>query len=101
VTSPIERELGAELQRIQTREEFIPFLGQLLAVDEVEFRPLPDDMRLIIQSSPDYVSIVPGQQSTWLNVETDDDHAALVVYRAGDGSFHVLARRSQVEGPDG
>lgn len=73
------------------REEFIPFLGRMLAVDEVSFRPLPDEMRSIIQGSPDYVSIIPGAPSTWLNLETPDAHAALVVYRAGNGSYHVLA----------
>ncbi len=77
------------------REEFIPFLGRMLAVDEVSFRPLPDEMRSIIQDSPDYVSIIPGAPSTWLNLETEDDHAALVIYRAGNGSYHVLAESSR------
>jgi hypothetical protein len=92
VTTPIQQEIAAELQRITAREEFIPFLGQLLPVSEVQFSPLPDEMWRIIENSPDYVSIAPGRQSTWLNLETDDDHAVLVIYRAGDGSFHVLTR---------
>ena len=70
--TPIDREISTELARIRVREEVIPFLGEMLTVAEVEFRPLPDEMRAIIQSSPDFVSIVPGAGSTWLNIEGED-----------------------------
>lgn len=70
--TPIDREISNELARIRAREEVIPFLGEILTVAEVEFRPLPEEMRTIIQSSADFVSIAPGADSTWLNLEAED-----------------------------
>jgi hypothetical protein len=89
--TPLERDVAAELSRIRASEDLVPFLGRLLAASEVAFVPLPDEMRAIIQSSPDFVSISPGARATWLQLETDGAHAALVVYRAGDGSYHLLS----------
>lgn len=88
--TPIDREFSAELARIRLGEDVVPFLDQILTVSEVEFRPLPDEMRAIIQSSNDFVSIVPGSPSTWLHIEGDGANIALVIYRAGDGSYRVL-----------
>ncbi len=89
--TPIDREVSTELARIRVSEEVIPFFDQILTVAEVEFRPLPDEIRMIIQSSADFVSIVPGAPSTWLHLEANEANIALVVYRAGDGSYRVLA----------
>ncbi len=89
--SPIESEIAAELSRIQRGEDMIPFLARLIPVEQASFRPLPDDMLEIIRTSTDFRSICPGEVSTWLQLETDDDAAAIVIYRAGDGSYHILA----------
>jgi len=91
MASPIEREVSAELKRIRAREEIIPFLGQLLSAEEAIFRPLPAEMRQIIEGSSDFSALRPGSPSTWLQLEGDDAHGAVVVYRAHNGCYYILS----------
>jgi hypothetical protein len=88
----LDVELADALRPIRARQDIVPFLGRWLSVSEAEFRLLPDDMLAILSRSPDFSHLVPGNDPTALQLETDGANAEIVVYRAlADCQYYVLA----------
>ncbi|WP_176593117.1 hypothetical protein [Sphingobium sp. EM0848] len=84
------------MAQVTSRHDVVPFLAKMLPVDGLVFQPLPPEMLEIICSSPDYQSVRPGAQPTWLQIATDDDFVELVVYRAeADGNYYILSPRAE------
>lgn len=80
--------------RVREQYEVVPFLLGTFPVDELEFRPLPPDMRSIIEASPDFVEPEPGRP-TMLLLESEELSGGLVVLTTpGDGAMLLLAPRA-------
>lgn len=63
-----------------------------LPVDEATLRTLPADMETILTASPDWVAPVPGSPPVWNQIESVDEAAELIIYRAAaDDALHVVA----------
>lgn len=84
------------MAQVLSGHDVVPFMAQMLPAADAIFQPLPLDMLEVLRLSADYQSIRPGEQPTWLQIATDDDHVELVVYRAEvDGKHYVLAPRER------
>lgn len=87
-------ELTAVLARLQSQHEVAPFLEGWHSTGDMSFQPLPVEMEAVLHSSPDYLPPKTGVGPVWLQLETDEGHGQLVVYRAiGDAKLYVLAPR--------
>ena len=92
----LSKELEGVLAQVLSGHDVVPFMAQMLPAADAIFQPLPLDMLEVLRLSADYQSIRPGEQPTWLQIATDDDHVELVVYRAEvDGKHYVLAPRER------
>ena len=92
MSDPLLRELAAVFDRLRRQHDVLPFLEQLLPVSELRLAMLPGPMLDQLRTSPDFVSIRPGEP-IWLNLSGPGDMTAeLVVYRAeADGQHYVVA----------
>lgn len=87
-------ELAAVLTRFQSQHEVAPFLEGWHSTSGMSFQPLPLEMEAVLRSSPDYMPPKAGVGPVWLQLETDERHGQLVVYRAiGDEKLYVLVAR--------
>jgi hypothetical protein len=92
----LSKELDGVLAQISREHDVVPFMAQVLPPADAVFQPLPLDMLEVLRASPDYQSVRPGEQPTWLQIATDDVHVELIVYRAEvDGKHYVLAPRER------
>ena len=88
-------ELEEVLASLKKREDIVPYMDRLMSVAEIDLRPLPGEMLEVIKQSPDFRALVAGQHPTLLQIESEQQHLELLVYRArADGSYHVAAPRS-------
>ena len=88
----LANELEAVAAKLRGQHDIIPFLEELLPVKDVRFRRLPEEMHSILASSKDYQSVLAGQGPVWLQLETSDRSAELIVYRARtENALYVLA----------
>lgn len=92
----LRKELDAVLNHVTGGHDMIPFMAQMMPINEVAFRPLPAEMLELLRASPDYASVRPGEQPTWFQVAAGDEAVELVIYRAeADGAHYVLAPRER------
>ncbi len=88
----VANELDAKREQLSSEHDIIPFISKMLTSSEMKFQAMPIAMLDILRSSPDFQSLRPGDQPTWLQVASGDNQLELVVYRAeGDGKHYVLA----------
>jgi len=89
---PDETELAEVYLRLKAQHDTLPFMTKLYPVNGMRLTLLPDDIRSVIESSPDYSPITPGQGAVWLQFSSGDDEAEMVIYRTQDGRLlYVMA----------
>lgn len=87
-----DSELEAIAGPLRSGHDMLPFMISLHPAAEMQFRPLPGEMQALLEASPDYRPLGPGQGPAWLQIASGDDAAELVVYRArGSGTLYVMA----------
>ena len=83
-------ELDEVMGRLRREHDVLPFLTQLYPAGTMHLRLLPAEMRMIIERSQDYQSPAPGIGPVWLQIDSDDDAAEMVIYRSLSGELHVV-----------
>lgn len=90
-------ELTLIFNRLSREHDMLPFMTGLHPVGTLGFRPLPHEMRVLLEATPDYQSPAPGQGPVWLMIASADDSAELVVYRTRDTcTLYVIAPGREV-----
>lgn len=84
------KELEEVMDRLRMDHDVLPFLTQLHPARTMHLLPLPTEMRAIIERSRDYQSPAPGTGPVWLQIDSDDDAAEMVIYRSLSGELHVV-----------
>jgi hypothetical protein len=88
----IDDELAGITADLRRGHDVLPFMAGLHAAQSLSLRPLPDEMRQVLESSDDYQSPAPGAGPVWFQIAGPDDGAELIVYRSiGDGRLYVMA----------
>jgi hypothetical protein len=87
-----EDELPKIAAQLREGHDVLPFMTSLHAAHSLSFRPLPDEMRAVLEGSADYQAPAPGTGPVWLQIAGEDEGAELIVYRSlGDGRLYVMA----------
>jgi hypothetical protein len=85
-------ELEAITRTLHSGHDMLPFITGLHPAGTMQFRRLPGEMQALLESSPDYQALNPGQGPVWLQIASGDDAAELVIYHAsGSGALYVMA----------
>jgi len=88
----IDEELAGITARLKGEHDMLPFMKGLHAAPSLSLRPLPDEMRQVLEQSEDYHSPAPGEGPVWFQIAGPDDGAELIVYRSiEDGRLYVMA----------
>ena len=87
----IETEIMAVTADLRRQHDVMSFMNRQHSTAHMELKPLPADMLAILQSTPDYSFVEVGGRPVWFQIESEEASAELVVYRASDGNFHVMA----------
>lgn len=88
----IDDELARITADLRGGHDVLPFMAGLHGAQSLSLRPLPEEMRQVLESSDDYQSPAPGAGPVWLQITGPDDGAELIVYRSiGDGRLYVMA----------
>lgn len=88
----LEAELSLVLADLRRRHDVVPFMKQLMSVDEVQLRLLPAEMRAVLDCSGDFMEPEAGQGPVWLNLFADDEAAEVLLYRAwADDKLYIVA----------
>ena len=91
VTQNIETEIAAVTADLRRQHDVMAFMSSQHSTAHMELRPLPADMLAILRSTPDYSDVKAGSRPVWFQIESEEVSAELVVYRASDGDFYVMA----------
>jgi hypothetical protein len=90
----LEAELNGILLSLRRRQDIVPFMDRLISISEIDLRPLPVEMYEVIRQSPDFRELIAGQPPTILQIEAEQGHLELLIYRAvADDSYHIAAPR--------
>lgn len=91
MTHNVETEIAAVTADLRRQHDVMSFMNRQHSTAHMELRPLPADMLAILQSTPDYSAMQAGGRPVWFQIESEEASAELVIYRASDGNFHVMA----------
>lgn len=87
-----ESELNNVAGHLRATHDVLPFMTGLHSVSGMELQPMPEEMRALLEASPDYRSIDPGAGPVWLQIASGNEAAELVLYRTrGSGELYVMA----------
>ncbi|WP_334656899.1 hypothetical protein [Sphingomonas panaciterrae] len=85
-------ELAAVVEQLRAGYDILPYMTGFHAAGELGLRALPDDMKALLEGSPDYRSPEPGSGPVWLQIAGEDEAAELIVYRSrSSGQLYVMA----------
>lgn len=84
-------EIAAVTADLRRHHDVMLFMNRQHSTADMELRPLPADMLAILRSTPDYSAVEAGGRPVWFQIESEEASAELVVYRATDGIFYVMA----------
>ena len=88
----IDDELARITDGLRTGHDVLPFMAGLHVAQTLSLRPLPEEMRKMLESSDDYQAPAPGAGPVWLQIAGPDDAAELIIYRAiEDNRLYVMA----------
>lgn len=88
----LKQELDAVMATLRNGHEILPCMQRWLPAGEATLRPLPGDMETVLAGSPDWRAPVPGGPPVWSQIESVDEAAELIVYRAtSDDALYVVA----------
>jgi hypothetical protein len=88
----LKAELDAVMATLRSGHEILPCMQRWLPVDEATLRPLPADMETVLRGSPDWNTPVRGGPPVWNQIESVDEAAELIIYRAvADGALYVVS----------
>jgi hypothetical protein len=88
----LKEELDAVMATLRSGHEILPCMQRWLPVVEATLRPLPVDMATVLAGSPDWRLPAPGSSPVWSQIESVDDAAELIIYRAAaDKALYVVA----------
>lgn len=94
-----EQELERHLLGLRERYDVLPFLGTEIPASTAVFRRLPDAMVDIVIASPDFVVPECGTDPVWLQLESKDKSATIIVARpVADGELWVIAPEGKARG---
>jgi hypothetical protein len=83
------KEIAAKLRN---EHDVLPFMTGLYAAKLLAFRPLPNEMRVVLEGSADYQSPAPGTGPIWLQIAVQNEAAELIVYRPRvNNQLYVMA----------
>ena len=90
-----QAELDEILGRLRKQHDVVPFLETWHSPSEMELRLFDSGMLAILQASPDWLPPAVGDGPVWLQLEADDRHGQLVIYRAtADHNIYALTPSS-------
>lgn len=85
-------ELAGIMARLRSGHDVLPFMTSHYPVADMQPRPMPDDMQVLLEAAPDYQAVDSGRGPVWLQIASDNDAAELVVYRTrASGNLYVMA----------
>jgi hypothetical protein len=88
----LKQELDAVMATLRSGHEILPFMQRWLPVGEAILRPLPVDMETVLAGSPDWRLPVAGSPPVWNQIESVDEAAELIIYRAAaDDALYVVS----------
>lgn len=86
-----DAELAVIIDRLRSGYDMLPFMTALYPAGGMRLRPMPAEMRALLEAAPDYRPLDPGGGPVWIQIASDNDAAELVVCRSrGTGALYVV-----------
>lgn len=85
-------ELANVMNLLRSGHDMLPFMMGLHPASAMQLRPVPGDMRELLEAASDYLPPAPGEGPVWLQIASGNDAAEMVVYRTrASGMLYVAA----------